>query len=133
MKKQIFVILIVMILIIATMPMGSALAKRDVVFVNIQVRNLTGAPVSLIITDSLGLYSHLYIYEPGIWNLNIEQGEYAYKASTSCGMTSGFANFDRTKKLAFHCNPGAESSVYRAGPACGLRTGGFNAKPSCAY
>ncbi len=125
MKKSIFVCFIILALIVSIIPASTALAKKDAEFVNIEVRNMTGAPISVIITDSLGLYSHLFTYEPGVWNLNIQKGQYTYMAATSCGVTEGSANFDRTKKLAFHCRPGAESSVYRAAPPCILRNSNF--------
>ncbi|MEI6291576.1 MAG: hypothetical protein WCP19_14205 [Chloroflexota bacterium] len=132
MKKTFFVTLIILALIISLLPLSSAFAKREVGFVNVEVRNMTGAPISVVITDALGLYSNLYTYEPGIWYLTIQKGEYLYNASTSCGMVSGSANFDRTKKLAFHCRPGAESSVYRAAPGCFIRgNGNLKSTPIC--
>lgn len=132
MKKTIFVTIIILAMLISLLPMSSAFAKREVGFVNVEVRNLTNTPISVVITDSMGLYSHLYAFEPGIWNISIQKGHYSYLASTSCGMVSGTANFDMSKKLAFHCKPGVESSVYRAPLFCKFRTGSFNAKPFCA-
>ena len=124
MKRSIFVTLIILALIVSILPISSALAKREVGFVNIEVRNMTGNSISMVITDSLGLYSHLYVYEPGVWILNIQQGEYVYNASTSCGATGGTANFDRAKKMTFHCRPGIESHVYRAELACAFKLDG---------
>lgn len=125
MKKSIIITMVVLALIISLLPISSAFAKRETGFVNIEVRNMTNAPVSILFTDSLGLFSHLYVYEPGIWNLNIQKGEYVYKASTSCGAVSGTANFDRSKKMAFHCSPGAVSSIYRALPGCLFKGSGL--------
>lgn len=129
MKRFIFVTLIILALIISMLPMSSVFAKREVGFVNIEVRNMTGSSISVIITDSLGLYSQLYNYEPGIWNLNIQMGAYIYNASTSCGMVSGSANFDRAKKFAFHCSPGVELSVYRQASSCKFKVGSLKSTP----
>lgn len=113
MKKSLFVTIIVIALVISMLPFSSALAKREVGTVEIEIRNQTGAPMSIIITDNFGLYSHIYFYEPGVWYLNIQKGSYVYHASTACGTISSSANFDRVKKLAFHCRAGVNSSLYR--------------------
>ena len=103
MKKSVFVTLIILALIVCMLPMSSALAKREIGNVNISVRNITNAPVSIVFTDALGLHAQLYTFEPGRWDLSMQKGTYNYSASTVCGAVSGLANLDHNKILSFHC------------------------------
>lgn len=115
MKKSVFVTMIILALIVCMLPMSSALAKREIGNVTINVRNITNAPVSIIFSDALGLHAQLYTFEPGRWNLSIQRGTYMYSASTVCGAMSGMANFDKNKVLSFHCyaSTGTHVGIYR--------------------
>ncbi|MEI6291574.1 MAG: hypothetical protein WCP19_14195 [Chloroflexota bacterium] len=120
MKKSVFVTLIVLALIVCMLPMSTALAKREIGNVNISVRNITGAPISIIFTDSLGLHAQLFTFEPGRWNLVMAKGTYTYSASTICGSESGSALLDHNKVLSFHCYGGTQINVGLYRPVAAL-------------
>ncbi|MEI7845500.1 MAG: hypothetical protein WCK35_06835 [Chloroflexota bacterium] len=115
MKKNIIVILVVLALLVSVFPTSSVFAKHgNGNKYTIEIRNRTGAPVSFILTDAKGLFSHLYTYEDGMWNITLGTGWYSYRANTACGAVSGMFNLDHRRTISFHCySTGAHGSSYR--------------------
>ena len=117
MKKNMIVILVVLALLISVLPTTTVFAKNgNGKKYTIEIRNRTGAPVSLILTDAKGLSSQLYTYQDGMWNITLGTGWYSYRASTACGAVSGMFNLDHRKTISFHClTAGVHGSAYKQG------------------
>lgn len=99
MKKQLY--LIVVIALLASLLPAAALAAKPAE-IEVQVRNQTGAPVDLSLTDADGniIYQTL---PAGNSTFDLTEGRYTYFAATLCGNQSGPFNAVKDKLLFLTC------------------------------
>ena len=108
MKKIVFAFLI--IVLVSMLPLAAGAGKPAQLELNI--RNQTGAVVSLDLVDANG--NHIYkTLEEGVFPITLTEGIYTYYASLPCGNVSGQWNINVVKTLYLSC----KQSV----PAIGLQ------------
>ncbi len=78
--------------------------------IKVFVRNQTGGPVELALTDADGLKT-FYSLPAGITELELLDGWYDYYASTQCGAQSGVWNLPTTRSLYIGCKDGMVSTA----------------------
>ena len=100
MKRPLYLIL-VLALVAALLPAVALAAKPAEIVV--QVRNQTGAPVDLSLTDADGniIYQNL---PAGNSTFDLTEGRYTYFAATLCGNQSGPFNAVKGKLLFLKCD-----------------------------
>ena len=107
MKKIVFALII--FILAATLPMAASAGKPAQLVLNI--RNQTGAVVSVDLVDANG--NHIYItLEEGVFPVTLIEGIYSYYAILPCGNVSGQWNINIVKTLFLSCKQSA--------PAVGL-------------
>jgi hypothetical protein len=98
MKKIVFAFLI--IVLVSMLPLAAGAGKPAQLELNI--RNQTGAVVSLDLVDANG--NHIYkTLEEGVFPITLTEGIYTYYASLPCGNVSGQWNINVVKTLYLSC------------------------------
>ena len=100
MKKHLYLFL-VLALLVSALPVAAFAAKPAEL--KVEVRNQTGAPVDLSLTDSDGvvLYKTLPV---GVSSMDLTEGRYTYFAGTACGNQSGPFNAVIGRVLYLECD-----------------------------
>ena len=102
MKKHLYLFLVLALL--ASVLPAAALAAKPAEL-EVEVRNQTGAPVDMSLTDSIGnvIYKTLPV---GTSTMDLTEGRYTYFAATACGNQSGPFNAVIGKVLYVECDGG---------------------------
>jgi hypothetical protein len=100
MKHKIVSMFVLAVLIITTL--FSSAGASGPVELNVNVRNATGAVVSLRLTDANGINT-FFSLEPGVYPITLTEGEYSYYASLPCGNLAGSWNVNVVKTLYLSC------------------------------
>lgn len=112
-KKMIYAIFVVGLLLVLILPLSVLAGEpQDVTF---RIRNATGGPVGLKLTDAVGDITWIEVINPN-FETTITEGVYDYYASTICGVESGVMNLTNGKRLTLTC-PEQEltTTLYRIG------------------
>ena len=107
MKNKPFVFLTV-VLLVSLLPVAALAAKPAQI--RVDVRNQTGAPVDLSLTDTAGNITYQDL-PAGNSSFDLTEGKYTYFAATQCGNQSGPFNANVTKVLYLECD-GAPVVMY---------------------
>jgi hypothetical protein len=103
MKKQLFVVFVVIALLVAALPV-SVFAGTPAEL-KVDVRNTTGGAINLDIVDAAG--NHIYkSFEAGVFEFDMLEGVYTYYVSTPCGNYAGDWNLNINKTLFVSCKSG---------------------------
>jgi len=103
MKKQLFVVFVVIALLVATLPV-SVFASTPAVL-KVDVRNTTGGAINLDIVDAAG--NHIYkSFDAGVFEFEMLEGIYTYYVTTPCGNYAGDWNLNINKTLFVSCKSG---------------------------
>ena len=100
MKKQ-FYLIVVLALVISMLPVAALAGKPAEI--TVQVRNQTGAPVDMSLTDALGNITYQTL-PVGNSTFELTEGRYTYFAATLCGNQSGPFNAVKGKLLYLKCD-----------------------------
>lgn len=108
MKNRFLLLFLVVVLLAAMLPAAALAAKPAEL--KVLVRNATGAPAELSLTDANGnvIYQSL---PAGVSQFTLTEGSYAFYVSTACGAQSGVWNVNSVKTLYVDCK-GETSQVY---------------------
>ena len=107
MKKIVFTVLIVIMLLVGTFSVSMA---KDAGEAKIWFKNATGSPLELSLTDSAGNVV-FYSLDTNITQEMMVPGMYAYFASASCGNISGTWNLQPNQTYSVDCG---EAGVFTA-------------------
>ena len=100
MRTKLLLLILIVSLLAALLP-AAALAAAPAE-IKVFVRNNTAAVANLKLVDSAG--NPIYIdLEPGLSEFSLEEGQYAWYASTICGANAGNWNMNTTKTLYLEC------------------------------
>lgn len=112
MKKNLFVVFIVLALLVSMLPVGNVFAKASQ-DITITVRNQTRGVASLLLIDNNGNRRY-YTFQPGDIAVElVPVGRYAYFLSTPCGNETGAYNLNRHKQLDLYCaKEGREAPLF---------------------
>ena len=106
MKKYLFGLLVLALLVL---PMSTlAAAPQEVV---VHVRNQTGAPVELSLTNADGV-KLFFTLTPGVNNITLLDGLYDFYAGTACGAQAGVWNLPVTTTYYIDCK-GQQLNIYK--------------------
>lgn len=100
MKKQLY--LIIVLALLASLLPAAALAAKPAE-IEVQVRNQTGAPVDMSLTDADGNITYQTL-PVGTSTFELTEGRYTYFAGTLCGNQSGPFNAVKGKLLYLACD-----------------------------
>ena len=103
MHKKVMFVLIVALLVMALPTAVFAAAPAPVM---LHVRNTTGGPVELSLTDEVGNVMFYSLVE-GINHIELVDGLYGFYASTLCGVQTGVWNLSATDTYILKCQDGA--------------------------
>ena len=111
MKKLISILSVMMVLsvVMALFPTGSAFAAKDPGTVVLIIHNITGANVNFDLVDPGGVH-HQTVLPKGITEMSVAQGWHGFFAGLPCGNRSGEFNMNVGKELYFSCGKGDETA-----------------------
>lgn len=108
MKRSVFITLLVSLLLLA-LPFGAMAAAPTEITVH--VRNQTGAPVDLALTNADGIKTYITLVV-GNNNLTLFDGVYDFYAATTCGGQTGVMNLPASLTYVIDCKTG-QASVHK--------------------
>jgi len=100
MKQKIVSMFVLAVLLITTLFSGASASGPAQLKVN--VRNATGAVVSLRLTDANGINT-FFSLEPGVYPITLTESVYSWYASLPCGNLAGSWNVNVVKTLYLSC------------------------------
>jgi hypothetical protein len=101
MKKMILITLVILALLFSFLPSGVALAGKDPTG-ELKIRNNTGAPITLILTDAKG-NRYTFTFQPGQSSATLPEGQYSYYIRTACGNQAGGLGLNHVRQLLVSC------------------------------
>jgi hypothetical protein len=110
MKKIVIVVLTILAMLFSTLPATNAVAKKDTGNIFLSVRNRTGGPVHIVLTDANGK-KIVFDYPAGMYREMLKQGVFSYYIITPCQKLTGVMNLNVSKQLYFGCDQGVDNEA----------------------
>ncbi len=115
MKKTVLVTLVILAMLFSMLPISSAIAAK-VGTSALMIRNQTGAPIAISLTNTAGAKQQ-YTWAAGVYWKTVPAYIYTYVATTACGPRQGSVNLTRQATLYFTCKSGEQFVANRFVPA----------------